>query len=332
MTALDHREPDRVPFFNLLTIQGAAILGMSYPEYFHDPANIARGQELLREKFGHDCLYPYYYGATEAEAFGGTCEYNPHGPPQAGAPPFSEIDDLLSYELPDPFERLPGPLQATKILADRWGTEVPILNGVIAPLSLAVLLFGMKEWMRVIIVTPERAREVVQYLLPYSVAYANAFLESGATAVALSNPLASPSMLREKEYRYIAFDFDKEFFARISGPAAFGLAGAPVEPLMPLVVELGAAGVTISASDNLKKIKEEWGTQINLMGNLNNIAMENWTPQDADDAVRDCCNAAAAGGGYVLCDHQGDLPELVRDEVLHQIKQSVETWGTYGDE
>ncbi len=166
--ALNHEEPDRVPFMNSLTIHGAAVIGRSYPEYYHDPANIARVQEILRKKIGH------------------------------------------------------------------------------------------------------------------------------------------------------------------KDPAVFWLAGSVMEPLLPLIAEIGASGFIVGSHDDLGKIKRERGHKIVLVGNLNNIVMERWLPDIVDNEIRLCCEAAAKGGGYILSDAHGDLPEQVSDEVLYQEKQSVDRWGTYG--
>ena len=71
LTTLSHQEPDRVPLFLLLTMHGAAELGLSIGDYFSSAEHVARGQLRLLEKFGHDCLYPFFYAAIETEAFGG---------------------------------------------------------------------------------------------------------------------------------------------------------------------------------------------------------------------------------------------------------------------
>ena len=329
VTALQHKEPDRVPFFNFFTVHGAKILGMDYTDYYSDPENIARAQIMLREKFGHDCLFPFFYAAVEVEAFGGSRDINLHGPPQAGNPPFNDVNALLARELPEPSETLANPLRATELLARECGAEVPILNAIIAPFSLPALLFGMEHWINTIVTAPDRAREVVEFLLPYSISYSNALFEKGATAIAYFNPFASPHIVQFEEYQRLSFDLDKQYFSQIKGPGVFALAGSRAEPLLALIAEVGAAGVVISAQDNLGKIKQDWGDRLNLIGNLNNVAMESWTPSITDEAVRECCESAAQGGGYILADHHGDLPERVSDEVLFQIQASVEQWGKY---
>ncbi len=329
VTILDHKEADRVPFFNFLTIHGAKLLNMSYREYFNKAENVVLGQEKLREIYGHDCFYPYFYAATEVEAFGGTSVENKHGPPQAGRPPFKSCEDVLSKDLPDPNEVFSSTLFATETLAKKYGDKVPIINAIIAPFSLPIMLVGMDKWVEIIVKTPEKAREILEFLTPYRIETANVFFESGATALGYFNPMASPHMVQLHEYKEIAFQCDKNILNKINGPAAFALAGSRAEPLMELIVDSGAAAVVISSHDNLQKVKTKWGSKINLFGNLNNVEMENWTKYTADRRIKNCIDAAASNGGFIISDHHGDLPERVTNDILIQIRDSVEKWGKY---
>jgi len=50
LTTLGHKEPDRVPFFLLVTMHGAKELGMSIKEYFSRSEYVAEGQRRMRAK------------------------------------------------------------------------------------------------------------------------------------------------------------------------------------------------------------------------------------------------------------------------------------------
>ncbi|MDZ4163761.1 MAG: uroporphyrinogen decarboxylase family protein [Smithellaceae bacterium] len=60
LASLSHKEPDRVPFFFLLTMHGARELELSIHDYFAKAEHVAEGQLRLRAKFGHDCLYSFF--------------------------------------------------------------------------------------------------------------------------------------------------------------------------------------------------------------------------------------------------------------------------------
>ncbi len=65
LTTLGHQEPDRVPFFLLVTMHGAKELGISIKEYFSRAENVVEGQLRMRAKYRHDCLYNIFYAPVE---------------------------------------------------------------------------------------------------------------------------------------------------------------------------------------------------------------------------------------------------------------------------
>lgn len=60
LTTLEHREPDRVPLFLMLTLHGAKELGLSIKTYFSTPENVVEGQMRLLRKYRHDCIYSFF--------------------------------------------------------------------------------------------------------------------------------------------------------------------------------------------------------------------------------------------------------------------------------
>ena len=82
LTTLGHQEPDRVPFFLLLTLHGAKELGLSIEAYFSNPDHVVEGQLRLRAKYRHDAIYNFYYAPVEVEAWGAEVIYVDDGPPK----------------------------------------------------------------------------------------------------------------------------------------------------------------------------------------------------------------------------------------------------------
>lgn len=329
-TTLQHKEPDKVPLFLFFTVHGASFLNSSYPDYYTSPELVAEGQLRLQEKFGHDCLYPFFYAGVECAAFGGDVIYRANGPPESGRPPFKTIEDLLAYELPDPtdevFEKV---VQAQNICFKQVGDTLPILNSVIAPLALPIMLLGFETWIEMIVTQPELVRSVVEHLGSYTIDLANYLLENSATAIAYFNPLASTQMLRLEEFQELSLEVCRSFFNKIRGPAVYALAGGAVEPLMETITSLKVPGVVVSRKDDLSKLKELYGNKMVLVGNLNNIEMAFWDDAKTESEVRRCVAEAAAGGGFIIADQHGDLPFNVPDSVLHKLVTSRDKWATY---
>lgn len=71
LTALSHKEPDKVPLFLLLSVTGAKFNQSSIEDYFTDAEAVAEAQLTMLERYQHDSLYAFYYASAEIEAFGG---------------------------------------------------------------------------------------------------------------------------------------------------------------------------------------------------------------------------------------------------------------------
>jgi uroporphyrinogen decarboxylase len=331
VTTLGHKEPDKVPIFIFLTVHGASAIGKSFSEYYATGSHVANGQLKLQARFRHDCLYPFFYAAVEHEAFGGTVLHQSSGPPVAGKPIFKTAEDLLATELPSPqceaFLRI---VDAQQILYEAKGSELPIINAVIAPLSLPVMLMGFESWMECIVTQPNTAREVVSYLSRYTVPLANHLFENGATALAYFNPLAATHMLSLQQYEDISLETCTDFYKRVKGPTVYALAGGKCEDLLPFLTErINVPGVMVSRMDNLSHIKENWGTKTNLIGNLDNVSLQSFSPSETEMEVRRCVEEGGVNGGFIISDHHGDLPLHVPDEVLIALINARNKWGRY---
>jgi hypothetical protein len=95
---LDHREPDRVPMFLLLTMHGAQELGLPIETYFSRPEYVIEGQLRLRRKYRNDCFYTFFYASVETEAWGGDVLYADDGPPNAGQPVIRRPEQIRTLE------------------------------------------------------------------------------------------------------------------------------------------------------------------------------------------------------------------------------------------
>ena len=147
LTTLGHQEPDRVPFFLLLSMYGAKVLGMSIRDCFSKPENVVAGQLRMREQFQHDCYYTFYYASIEIEAWGGRTIFIEDGPPNAGEPVIKSIEQIENLKVPLIHESpaLRQVLQTTALLKKHAGDEVPIIGVVMSPFSLPVMQMGFEK-------------------------------------------------------------------------------------------------------------------------------------------------------------------------------------------
>lgn len=330
LTTLGYEEPDRVPYFLLLTMHGAKELNLSLKEYFSDPENVAKGQLLLREKYGHDCLSNFYYAALEIEALGGEVIYREDGPFNSGKPCVkAEEIETLSFPKVTDTPCLQKVLKTTALLKEQAGEVVPIIGVVISPFSLPVMQMGFEAYLDLIYDDREKFDILMKKNEAFCIEWANAQLEAGATAICYFDPLASSTVIPPALYHETGFLCAKRTLKEIKGPTATHLASGRTIPVIDQLKQTGTNMVGFSCDEDPAAVKESLQGSMAMLGNLNGVTMGTWSEAETEKIVKEAIKAGAPGGGFILADTHGEIPYNVPDEVLHAIAKAVRKWGTY---
>ena len=320
LAALSHQAPDRVPVIINPTMHGAKELGLSLEAYFARAEHVIEGQIRLRARFGHDCLVPFFYSALEAEAFGMETVFSDDGPPVTGAPVLratADIDSLRPPSMDHP--RLQEALAATRGLAEHAAGEVPVLGTVISPFSLPVLLMGFEPYLVLLHEQREAFWQLMDVTTQFSIAWANAQLTAGATAIAYFDPLSGHDFTSAALFELTGFPIACEALAAIDGPVAYHLASGRIGDRLDHFARTGAVALSTNAFEPLAELKAQAAGRIALLGNLNSVEMARWSPAEAAAAVGSVLADCGTDGGFLLGDHHGEIPFQVADEVLHAI-------------
>jgi len=329
--ALNHQEADRVPFLLPTVLQGARELGMSIREYFSSAAAVAEGQLRLRAKYGHDAVIGFMYGAVEVEAWGGEVIFRDNGPPNAGEP-FLQTPEQLWRLTPPVIDEAPilrRVLEIIRRLKAHVGDDVPVMGSVISPFSLPVMQMGFDRYLDLLYEQPALFARLMRVNEEFCVAWANAQLAAGAGAIAYADPVSSPTIVPRELYLRTGFPLAQRVISRIEGGVAISFASGCGLPILDLVLQTGAVGVSASTLEDLAAVKAICRGRLAVMGNLNAIAMRRWTPAQAEAEVKTALAKAGPGGGFILTDNHGEIPWQVPDEILQTIAEAVQTWGRY---
>lgn len=331
LTTLSHREPDRVPLFLLVTMHGAKELDLTIREYFSNAENVVEGQLRLRAKYGHDCLYPFFYAPIEIEAWGGEVIFVDDGPPNSGQPFIRHREQISSLEPPDIGQTtcLLRVLKSIDLLNKRVGDQVPIIGVVMSPFSLPVMQMGFDKYLELMFEHPDLFWRLMQVNEEFCVAWANAQLRAGATAICYFDPVSSTTITPRSMYLQTGFLVAKRTLARINGPTATHLASGRCLPILDDLALTGTAVVGTSVLEDLAEIKAACRGRLTVLGNLNGVAMRRWTAEQAETAVKEAIARAGPGGGFILSDNHGEIPYQVSDHTLMAIAEAVRKWGMY---
>lgn len=331
LTTLGHREPDRVPLFLLLTMHGAKELGVSIKDYFSRSDYVAEAQVRMLKKYGHDCIYSFFYAAIEVEAWGAEVLYREDGPPNSGQPLIKKPEDIMNLEPPKVRDSacLQKVFEAQKMLKNRVGDTVPIIGVVMSPFSLPVMQMGFKGYIELMYEEPKLFERLMAVNEEFCVQWANAQLEAGARAICYFDPLSSQTATEHELYLKTGCKVAKRTIPRIKGPTATHLASGRCLSRIDDIAQSGTHIVSASILEDLAQMKEACRGKLTILGNLNGIEMRRWSREETEEIVKKTIAQAGQGGGFILSDNHGEIPYQVPDEVLVTLSESVRTWGRY---
>lgn len=331
LTTLGHRAPDRVPLFLLTNLQGPKALGLTPKAHFADARNVIESQIRLAARYQSDCLFPFSYASLEIEAWGGESIFIDDGPPNAGAPIIQRPEDILRLTPPsiDAARCLHPSLEAIAALKAHFGASIPIIGTIVSPFSLPAMQMGMGAYLDLIYERPDLWARLMEINEVFGVAWANAQLQAGATAICYFDPVSSPTMLPPALYRQTGHVVARRVLPQIKGPTATHFASGLALPVLDEVIATGTAALGVSALEDLGALKAAARGRLSLLGALNGVEMRRWTPAEAEAAVKANIAALAPGGGFILSDNHGEIPWQVEDETLLAISEAARRWGQY---
>lgn len=332
LTSLSHKEPDRVPFFLLLTMHGARELGMSMKEYYRKSENIAEAQLRMREKYRDDVLVPYYYAAIEANVWGCDIIFRDDGPANAGEPVIKHAEDIDSLELPDLLSspEVRKTIKSIELLREKTKDTVPILAITISPFSLPVMQIGFDKYLELMFEDEKRFWKLIELNKQFTAEWIKLQINAGAHAVTYFDPVSSPTIIPVSKYLETGFPIASDIIPLFGAAAAFHLASGRSLPILDTIIASGAKVMSVSHEEDLGECKKRAAGRIALIGNLNGVEMRKWSSQKTEETVREAIVKGAPEGGFVLSDSHGEIPFQVPESTLLTISESVHKWGVYG--
>lgn len=329
LTALSHKEPDRVPLFLLLSLHGAKELCLSIKDYFSRAENVVKGQLRLREKFQNDCLSSFFYAPVEIEAWGGEVVFRDDGPPNSGEPFIKKIDDIEKLTAPSVMDcpTLVRVLETTRLLKKEVKDEVPIIGVVISPFSIPVMQLGFEKYLDLMHDNKDMFSLLMQKNESFAVEWANAQLHAGATAICYFDPVSSTSIIPRELYLKTGMPIAEKTISKIKGPTATHFASGRCLSIIDDVALTGTLAIGVSCDEDMAALKASAREKLTLIGNLNGIEMRKWT--DAEVFVKEIIEKGGPGGGFILSDNHGEIPFQVSDDVLFSISDAAMRWGQY---
>ena len=247
---------DRVPVFAVLGAYGGKISRNDLRTLYTDASAYISGQQCVYDTFGFDLiLAPFDYSAI-AEAFGGEAVFFPDQPPNVKRPVAHRSEEALDLPLPDPrtAARLPFILEAVRKLAKIYKDEVPVFAAIPGPCSMPVLLLGMERWMEIMLFEESTAQKILDFTGIFFTSWANALLESGATALIMTEGIAAAEITTRKLFAERLRPHLRTILAGVKGPMVFHHTGGIINHIIDMVPGLpNVIGVSVGCRDDLAR-------------------------------------------------------------------------------
>lgn len=239
----------------------------------------------------------------------------------------ADIDKLSVDKLPeDP--GIQAMLATTEILVKNIGGRTMIGNSQWGPLTLAGLILGTEQLMRIMIKDKPAVHALLEFTSELCYRYWELFVNAGAEFVSMAEPTASGDMIARKQFMEFAMPAATKIRARIADRVRGTMIHicGDITKFLDLIPEIGVSVVSLDYKVDLAKAREVLNGKIAFTGQMDPVeVMQNATPAGVAAACRDCIEKAGLEGGYLMmpgCDLPPGVP-------LENLKAMVDTAHSY---
>ncbi|AKB84993.1 methylcobamide:CoM methyltransferase MtaA [Methanococcoides methylutens] len=327
MKALNQEEVDKTPVVSVTqtaTVDLMEQTGAAWPEAHSDPEKMAALSIASHEIAGLEAVrYPYCLTVL-AEAMG--CEVNmgtqDRQPSVTDHPYPKGVDNL---EMPADLlnqGRIPAVLEASKIIREKVGDDIPLIAGMEGPVTLASDLASVKKFMKWSIKKPDDFETILDFATEACIEYANALADAGADVICVPDPVASPDLMNPSTFDTMLKPRLIRFAEGVKCPMVLHVCGN-VTPILDMMADCKFEGLSIEEKvEDLKGAISKAGDRAVIVGNVSSP----FTLLAGDVAkVKEDSKKALDNGVAVLAPGCGIAPKTP----VENIKAMVETRDEY---
>ncbi|MDF1567115.1 MAG: uroporphyrinogen decarboxylase family protein [Spirochaetaceae bacterium] len=299
--------PDRVPVICNLFEQGADELGISIPEYYERPENVAEGQLRLQRKYGYDCIWGFAHTAVIAQILG--CRrvlFSLEGPPNVGHMILRDVREVSSWTPPTNLEDIPAMqdwIKTIEILRREVGGQVPILTSIVGSFTLPTILMGMEKWMELLLVGPRPLRnELLKKCSSFNRRLITALRNAGVDLISYSNPMSSREFLMPDQFERIGLPSVLDDFQGIGvdGIVYFN-GGGEINPIINFLLDAtGIGGYYLHPDDDIVEAKSVIAGRGLCAGVINDMKLLSWSHEEIVSEVERIMGEGKDGGGFLF--------------------------------
>jgi [methyl-Co(III) methylamine-specific corrinoid protein]:coenzyme M methyltransferase len=189
-----------------------------------------------------------------------------------------DIEKLKGYN-PD-HGRIGVVCEAIKILADKYGDELPVMGSMIGPFSLAQHING-DDWFMAIFTDEAFGLALMEFTTDFCVAYAEKMVENGADTMVIIDPTASAQLIGAEFYEKFVVPFHARIvdaMHKVNVPVVLHICGDTTQGLA-LMESSGVDGISVDQNVDVATAVGSVEKAV-IVGNLDPVNMLwNQTPE-----------------------------------------------------
>ncbi|OGU17350.1 MAG: hypothetical protein A2076_03870 [Geobacteraceae bacterium GWC2_53_11] len=321
---------DRRAVAPVLGLYGARLTNCPLDRYYADPVAYVRGQAAVREMFQPDILYAPLAFASIGAAFGGELVHLDTMPPDLRTPAIQSIQQWNTLMPPDP-DSHPQLLyfrDAIRLLAERFGSEVPIVIMVPIPTELPDMVMGLEGWLETVLFNPTAAQRVMDKVIPFYVRLVNGFFAAGASFVVMPCGFASSAIATRKMVSLFTRPVLLNVLAQLNGPVILQSMGAPMLDHLDLLTDVPrVSAFMVDQTDDLARARAVIGPDSVLFGGLDCTNIGRMTAAQVEEQSRAILEDRRQDPRFVLGTSGPDVAWHTPPENIHALRSAVDFFG-----
>ena len=338
VAALNHKEPDRVPVYPVMSGCNRRLVNADYPTWSTDADVCAQSFIKCAEQFDVDTLVTLIDLSVECDAWGQEIVYPAD---EAAHPNFQNhvINDIEDYEKIKKVDyrqskRMMMSLEVNRQVVQAMKGKMPVVAFVFGPLGTLSMLRNQEAMYMDLYDDPDAVKKACRAVTDTLKDSVNALIDVGVDAIMYDTLFASGSIMSKDMWREMEFEFVQELaemthergcmvmIHNCGGKIYFD---AQIEAMHPEAISF------LYPPDDckdFKECKEKYGHLTTLIGAVTPADAVLGTDEEWDDECKRMIDDMKKDGGFMLatgCEYPANAPF---DRAYHMI-DIAKTYGQY---
>jgi [methyl-Co(III) methanol-specific corrinoid protein]:coenzyme M methyltransferase len=255
---------------SIATLDLMEATGCYFPDVHTDAEPMATLAAAGYEQLGYDTIAPYFSVVNEAAALGSHVDWADKDRMPAVQPPYLFTEPEQVAIPADFLDRPPTRtiIEAIRILKRRYGDHVAIIGKVFGPWTLAYHLFGVENFLILVLDDPDKLRRILDRLKQVTVLFGQAQIAAGADCLTLADHLTG-DMCRATVYRDFLLPVHQWLRTQLACPIILHICGRTLDRL-DYICHSGFEAFHFDSKNDARQAVEIAANRIRLIGNVNN--------------------------------------------------------------